>query len=158
MEREDKLFFLGLLSLIFSLFLFPFVAYLFPAVWLGWEYLIPDFVVDISLWIQTTFHITYLMAFHWFFRGVLFFAIFFGVVAYLIARHTTHLQRTLEAMHEEETSDTSNISDTSESERLENMKEGGKDSFKFFLKMVVIISLVFVVGNIMQWAISISQG
>jgi hypothetical protein len=152
MKLEDKLFFLGLLSLIFSLFLFPFVVYLFPAVWLGWDYLSPDFVVDISLWIQTTFNVTYAIAFHWFFRSVLFLAILFGVVAYLLARRTTHLQRTLEAMDKGETSD------TSESERLGSIKEGANDSFKFFLKMVVIISLVFVVGNIMQWAISISQG
>jgi hypothetical protein len=152
MAQEDKLFFLGLLSLIFSLFLFPFAVYLFPAVWLGWDYLSPDFVVDISLWIQTTFNLTYAMAFHWFFRSILFLAIFFGAVAYFLARRTTHLQRTLEAMEQGETPD------ASESEPLENIKEGASDSFKFFLKMVVIISLVFVVGNIMQWAISISQG
>ena len=34
MKREDVLFLLGLFSLVMSLFLVPFLAYLFPSIWL----------------------------------------------------------------------------------------------------------------------------
>ncbi len=146
MKREDQLFLLGLVSLLLSLFLFPFVVYLFPAVWLGWEYRIPDFVVNISLWIQLVFHTTYDKAFLWFFRLSFFSAIGFGVIAYKISHRISQLQAEINK-EEDEKALTFSM----------KVKESGSDSVIFFLKMVVIIGLVFVVSDMIQWAISFSS-
>ena len=145
MKREDRLFLLGLLSLIVSLFLFPFVVYLFPAVWLGWEYRVPEFVLNTSLWLQLTFHTTYDLAFLWFFRITFFAAIGFGVIAYLISRRITKLQTEINKEEDKEAVTFSM-----------KAKEGSRDSVLFFLKMVVIIGLVFIVSDMIQWAISFS--
>ncbi|MDF1678516.1 MAG: hypothetical protein P1U32_07475 [Legionellaceae bacterium] len=148
MKQDDKMFLLGLLSLLCSLFLFPFAAYLFPAVWLGWEYQLPGFVVDTSIWIQTVFDTNYTVAFRWFFRMIFVLAIGFGVAAYLIAHHISQMQaaeeKNKEMMEEEVRPKLST-----------KAKQTSKESFRFFLKMVVIISLVFIVASMIQWAISL---
>lgn len=185
MKQEDRLFLLGLMSLICSLFLFPFVAYLFPVVWLGWEYRIPHFVLDASLWIQTTFHTTYAVAFRWFFRLSFFAAIIFGVVAYLISHHISKLQEINELLqengeHEKETKETKTeevlaaevpaeevpaekaFAEEAQAQKKTSVKistrakQNSKESVLFFLKMVVIITLVFIVSDMIQWAISFS--
>jgi len=92
MKKEDKLFFLGLFSLTLSLFLTPFGIYLLPAAWLGWQYSVPDFVLNLTLWMQVTFHTTY----GWAFVSVarLFFlpGLFFGSVTYLISRRVSQMK------------------------------------------------------------------
>ncbi len=148
MKHEDRLFLLGLVSLICSLFLFPFVAYLFPAVWLGWEYRMPDFVLNASLWIESTFHITYALAFLWFFRFVFLGAVIFGVIAYMISHHISQLEFENDST-EEDIQLTSKIS--------VKAKQSSKEGVLFFLKMVVIITLVFIVSDVIQWAISLSS-
>ncbi len=145
MKEEDKLFWVGLVSLVFSLFLFPFVVYLFPAVWLGWEYRIPGFVVDMTLWMQGFFHTSYAHAFLWFFRLTFFLAILFGVLAYWAAHTLTKLQAMI---NKEEDHESLTLS--------MKAKESSRESVLFFLKMVVIIGLVFVVSDMIQWAISFS--
>ncbi|MDX2346110.1 MAG: hypothetical protein QNK11_04485 [Legionella sp.] len=147
MKREDQLFLVGLVSLIFSLFLFPFVAYLFPAVWLGWEYRIPGFVLDAALWLEVTFHTTYVLAFKWFFRLTFLAAVFFGGIAYLISRHISKLQTEGHLTAQEE----KNVSKLST-----KAKQNSKEAVLFFLKMVVILALVFIVADVIQWAISFS--
>ncbi len=151
MKYDDKMFFIGLLSLLCSLFLFPFAVYLFPAVWLGWEYQVPSFVVDTSIWIQTAFDVSYIVGFRWFFRIILVLAVGFGVVAYLIAHHISQMQAAEEKNKE-----------MMEGKREEvrpklstKAKQTSKESFRFFLKMVVIISLVFIVSDMIQWAVSL---
>jgi hypothetical protein len=145
MKREDRLFLLGLVSLILSLFLFPFVVYLFPAIWLGWEYSIPEFFQEALLWFEVTFHTTYDLAFLWLFRLTFFAAVVFGVIAYLISHHITKLQAEINKEEDEEALTFAM-----------KAKEGSRESVLFFLKMVVIIGLVFVVSDMIQWAISFS--
>ena len=139
MKREDRLFLMGLVALVCSLFLFPFVAYLFPAVWLGWKYSMPNFVLDTTLWIEVTFNTTYTMA--------LLAAVFFGVTAYLIAHHMSQLQAKLDS-----TEEAPQMARSVSTQAKQNSKEG----VLFFLKMVVIIALVFIVSDVIQWAISFS--
>ncbi len=147
MKREDQLFFIGLLSLLISLFLFPFVAYLFPVVWLGFEYRMPDFVLDIVLWIEGAFHLNYSLALRWFFRCIFLAAALFGFVAYRIAHHISVLQAEAD-LTETEMKAVEKIS--------VKAKQSSKESVRFFLKMVVILSLVFIVSDVIQWAISLS--
>lgn len=147
MKREDQLFLVGLVSLILSLFLFPYLAYLFPAVWLGWEYHIPSFTVDATLWIQTTFHTSYFIAFHWFFRCIMVLAVLFGAIAYFASHHISRLQLNADKLQQDARART---------KLSEKAKRGSKESVIFFLKMVFIITLVFIVADIIQWAISVT--
>ncbi|MCH9762730.1 MAG: hypothetical protein K0U24_00620 [Gammaproteobacteria bacterium] len=161
MKREDQLFFLGLVSLVLSLFLFPFGAYLFPAVWLGWEYHIPSFVLHASAWIQATFNMPYLDAFRWFFRLTFVFGILFAVIAYFISHHITKLKTEAEAeaerlehaeYEEHAAPDDLNIEITRDISG--KPQESTKDTVLFFIKMVVILTLVFIVSDMIEWAIS----
>jgi hypothetical protein len=124
------------------------VAYLFPAVWLGWEYRMPDFVLNASLWIESTFHLTYALAFLWFFRLVFLSAVMFGAIAYMISHHISKLQAETD-LTEEEIKSTSTVSIKA--------KQSSKEGVLFFLKMVVIMTLVFIVSDVIQWAISLSS-
>lgn len=147
MKQEDRLFILGLISLVFSFFLLPFALYLFPAVWLGWEYRVPDFVVNGSLWLQVMFHTSYAKGFLWFFRFTFLLAVFFGVVAYLISKHISKLQAEVDGEAADEISQ-------SLSSRA---KREGSDALGFIFKLAFIIMLVFIGAYMIQWAISLTQ-
>ena len=144
MKRDEQLFFIGLVALVLSLFLFPFVAYLFPAVWLGWEYKLPDFVLNSALWIESTFHTTYAMGLEWFFRLTFLAAVFFGVIAYFMAHHIS--QKKPDDVEEAESRTVIKIS--------QKTKSNSKETVLLFLKMAVILMLVFIVSDVIQWAIS----
>lgn len=141
MKQEDVLFFVGLFTLAICLFCFPFALYLLPMAWFGWEYYVPGFVVDIALWNQVYFNITYELAFLWFARCILFIAIISGAIAYWISHKLSLLE------HEEsEQKSGFYIS--------RKIKTSSRDAVVFIVKMVGIISLVFLVANMIQWAIS----
>jgi hypothetical protein len=151
MKHEDRLFILGLMSLICSLFLFPFVAYLFPAVWLDWKYHMPEFVIDTVLLLQDTFQITYALALRWVLRLSFLSAIIFGVIAYVISHRISQLQQ-----EENESIGTQAI--MRKPSRIEKLKkQNNQESVLFFLKLVVIFMLVFIVSDMIQWAISFSS-
>lgn len=148
MGREDKFFLLGLLSLTFSFFLFPFAAYLFPAVWLGWEYKIPTFVVDIVLWMQVFFNTSYPFAFLWFFRITVLLALAFGGCAYFISRHITKIEEAIRHQRDHE--------EVEVKKPLMNINQEKRESLFFFLKMVAMISFIFMISMAIQWAISLT--
>lgn len=151
MKHEDRLFILGLVSLIFSLFLFPFVAYLFPAVWLDWQYHMPDFVLNMTLLLQDTFHIAYALALRWILRLSFLAAVFFGVIAYIISHRINRLQQAADEAIETETI----LPKPSKIAKFR--KQNNQESVLFFLKLVVIFMLVFIVSDVIQWAISFSS-
>jgi len=149
MKKEDKLFFLGLFSLTLSLFLTPFGIYLLPAAWLGWQYSVPDFVLNLTLWMQVTFHTTY----GWAFVSVarLFFlpGLFFGAVTYLISRRVSQMK--LEA---EESVDEREVEDMIAHKSAEKTHEETKDSLILLLKITGIAAFIFIFVNGMQMLIS----
>lgn len=149
MKKDDKLFFWGLFALTVSLFLVPFGFYLLPAAWFGWEYSVPEFILNFTLWLQVTFHTTYSWAFVWVARLIFLPGIFFGIVAYLISRRLDKMK--LETEHKTEMS--------TEEEELaykttEKLKEETKDSLMLLLKIAGIAALIFVIANAMQMVIS----
>ena len=64
--------------LLLSLFLLPCAFYLFPMAWLGWEYNVPHFLVNFTVWIESTFNITYKLAFLWLIRLIFISSIIFS--------------------------------------------------------------------------------
>jgi|TARA_R110002126_G_scaffold291755_1_gene456913 hypothetical protein len=149
MKKEDKLFFLGLFSLTFSLFLTPFGFYLMPAAWFGWQYTVPDFVLNLILWTQVTFNTTY----GWAFISVarLFFlpGLFFGATAYLISRRLNKMKlEAEEGVHEPE------LEDVIAHESAEKTHEETKDSLILLLKITGIAAFIFVLVNGMQMLIA----
>jgi membrane protein insertase Oxa1/YidC/SpoIIIJ len=149
MKQEDKLFFLGLFTLVLSLFLIPFGFYLLPAAWLGWQYEIPNFILNFTLWMQVTFHTTYGWAFVWVARLIFLPGIFFGVVAYLIARRLNKLK--LEA---EEVIEVSNEDEVQTHKETQKIQKETQDSLMLLLKIAGIAALIFIVANAVQMVIS----
>jgi len=149
MKKEDKLFFLGLFALIVSLFLVPFGFYLLPAAWFGWEYSIPEFILNFTLWMQVTFHTTYSWAFVRVARLIFLPGIVFGIVAYLISRRLSKMKLEKEEenrLSEEEIA----LSHKSAEERTKETQ----DSLMLLLKIVGIAILIFIVVNAIQMVLS----
>lgn len=151
MKKEDKLFFLGLFSLTLSLFLIPFGLYLMPAAWLGWQYSVPDFVFDLILWTQVTFHTTYGWAFVSVARLFVLPGVFFGAVAYLISRRSSKIK-----LQEENSVDERVLEDAAAHQAAEKMHEETKDSLILLLKITGIAVFIFVFVNAMQMLISVT--
>lgn len=151
MKKEDKLFFLGLLTLTLSLFLIPFGFYLLPAAWFGWQYSVPEFILNFTLWMQVTFHTTYGWAFVWVARLIFLPGIFFGIVAYSIAHRLNKMKLEVDehahmSVEEEELA----------YKTSEKLKEETKDSLMLLLKIAGIAALIFVIANAMQMVISVT--
>jgi membrane protein insertase Oxa1/YidC/SpoIIIJ len=151
MKKEDKLFFLGLLTLTLSLFLIPFGFYLLPAAWFGWQYSIPEFILNFTLWMQVTFHTTYGWAFVWVARLIFLPGIFFGIVAYSISRRLNKMKLEVEE-HTEMSAEEEELAHKAS----EKLKEETKDSLMLMLKIAGIAALIFVIANAMQMVISVT--
>lgn len=152
MHKEDKLFFWGLFTLTLSLFLIPFGFYLLPAAWLGWQYSIPEFILNFTLWMQTTFHTTYGWAFVWVARLIFLPGIFFGVVAYSISRRLNKMKLESEGEIEENEEEEEVLTHKAS----EELNKETKDSLMLLLKIAGIAALVFVVANAIQMVISVA--
>ena len=152
MKKEDILFLWGLFTLALSLFLVPFGFYLLPAAWLGWQYSIPEFILNITLWMQVTFHTTYGWAFIWVARFIFLPGIFFGIVAYLISRRLNKMK-----LEVEEAAETSTEEDElAHKKATAELKKGTQDSLMLLLKIAGIAALIFAIANAIQMVISVA--
>ena len=146
MDREDKFFLLSLLSLAVSLFLFPLALYLLPQVWLGWVYHTPDFTTTFSEYIQISLGITQEAA-QWVVVNILFIiGVIFACVAYYAGRQVRldHKKRP-----RQESVDEAKV-------RLRQTKQGLRELMSLFVKIAVIVFLVMIISNIMQWAMAVA--
>lgn len=146
MERNDKFFLLSLVSLAASLFLFPLALYLLPQAWLGWNYHIPDFLLNFNDYLQASFGLTHEKA-SWAIFYLLFLSgLIFSGLAYYAAIHTRiDVKKSLP--HES----------TNEAEvRLKQAKQNNREIFVLVIKIFFISLLVFSMAEIVQWAISVS--
>ncbi|MDF1827622.1 MAG: hypothetical protein P1U39_05035 [Legionellaceae bacterium] len=149
MKKEDRLFFGGLFSLTLSLFLLPFGLYLMPAAWLGLQYSVPDFILNLILWMQVTFHTTYGWAFVSVARLFVLPGFFFGVVTYLISRRFNKIKLERELGVEKQESD-----DTVPHQASEKMNDDIKSSLILLLKIISIAAFIFILMNAMQLLIA----
>lgn len=146
MDREDKFFLLSLLSLAVSLFLFPLALYLLPQVWLGWIYHTPDFTGALSEYFQSSFGVTQEAA-QWVVINLLFiFGIVSATVAYYAARQVRidHKKRPgHEAVDEAVV-------------RLKQTKHGLREVMTLLVKIAIIVFIVVIISNIMQWGMTVA--
>lgn len=148
MKQDDKLFIIGLTALVLSLFLFPFALYLFPMAWLGWQYTVPSFVIDFTIFLEVLFSISYKMAFIWVMRVLFLLSVICGVTAYYISKRLgadAHVE--MKAIQQAR----------SESDLFpQRVKQSSRESVVLFIKLVFFASIVFLVARVMLWAISIT--
>lgn len=150
MKKEDKLFFWGIFTVTLSFFLVPLALYLFPAAWFGWEYTVPQFIINLTLWIQVTFHITYRWAFLKVMRLIFLVGFLFGIIAYAIAHRLGKMK--IEA---EEHINMSAEEKAEAYKKAEQKRKETSDSLILLLKIAAIASLVFFFANIMHIIISV---
>lgn len=146
MGREDKFFLLSLLSLAVSLFLFPMAIYLLPQVWLGWIYHTPDFVLSFSDYIQTVFGVTQENA-QWALVYVLLGlgSIFAGIAYYSARQVRVDHKKSLPHEHVNEAR-----------LRLNRAKKNRREMIFLALKLTVIVGLVVIISQVVQWAMTVS--
>lgn len=147
-ERNERFFFLGLVSLALSLFLFPLAIYLLPQVWFGWNYRIPSFILSLNAYLQDSYGmedsvVSWLIFYVIFGLGVL-----FAVLAYFAV---THFRVDIRKPMAEES-----IEEVKQ--RLKYNRKHQQNTMLLIIKLILIFLLVFVIGQIMQWAISVSPG
>lgn len=145
MDREDKFFLISLFSLALSLFLFPLALYLLPQVWLGWMYHTPDFAASFSNYFQASWGVTQEAA-RWIVINIFFVCgALCASVAYYAARQVRidHRKRPAhEAVDEAEV-------------RLKRAKPGLRELMSLFVKLAVIVFLVVIVSNLVQFSVGV---
>ena len=141
-KKNHALFFVAMISLLFSLGLLFFSAYLFPYLVLGWVYHVPQFIFDWHEWFITDFGVSAIKVPRLIFLIFLTPALLFGVVAYFSSNQIEN------HIFEKE---------ISEQQKPTRVFRGRKESLRFFLKILALLGLVFVVVAIgLQWILSIS--
>ncbi len=146
MDREDKFFVLSLLSLAVSLFLFPLALYLLPQAWLGWVYHMPDFITAFSEYVQLSWGVSEDGAL-WVVVSILFFwGVIFSFIAYYAARQV-RVDHKKKVPHE---------SVNEAGVRLKQAKQNRRAILSSLVKLAVIIFMVFVISDIMQWAMAVA--
>jgi hypothetical protein len=146
MERNDKFFLLGLVSLAASLFFFPLAIYLFPQAYFGWTYHIPNFLSNFNVYLQDVFGMTLRSASWTVFYIVFLTAVVFANIAYLSAVRTRHdIKRIIPYEHVDEAV-----------VRLKQANQNRRETIFLVIKLFFIMMLVFSVAKIVQWVVTIS--
>jgi hypothetical protein len=141
MDREDKFFFLSLISLAVSLFLFPLALYLLPKVWLGWVYHTPDFTVMFGEYFQASWGMPQETA-QWLVVNIFF---VLGAISAWVAYYAARQVRIDHKKHlPQEKVDEAQV-------RLKQTKQGLREIMLLLVKLAVIVFLVVIISNIVQW-------
>ena len=141
-KQHHVLFFVAMFSLVLSLGLIFFSAYLFPYLVLGWVYNVPQFIFDWHEWFITDFGVSPIKVPRLIFLIFLTPALLFAVIAYFSSNQIEN------HIFEKEIGEQQNST---------RMFRGRKESLRFFLKILALLGLVFVVVAIgLQWILSIS--
>lgn len=145
MKKNDRYFIVSLFSLAVSLFLLPLLLYLLPGVWLGWNYHTPEFIINGNDWLQDNLGLSEQGA-SWWELGVLFLSsLVFSGLAYW---SSTQFHEDIKPMV--------NSLLTDDDERVKPLKQDRRELFFLVIKIVLIMMLVYLVANMMQWAIAVS--
>jgi hypothetical protein len=146
MERNDKFFLLGLVSLAVSLFLFPLAIYILPQAYFGWTYHIPDFISNFNEYLQDAFGMTRRSASWTVFYSIFLMAIVFANIAYFAAMRTRHdIKKSIP--HE-------NVDEAVV--RLRQANQNRRETIFLVVKLVLIMVLVFSIAEIVQWVVAMS--
>ena len=145
MKKNDRYFIVSLFSLAVSLFLLPLSLYLLPGVWFGWSYHIPAFIINGSSWLQDNFGLSEPIASWWMLGGLFVASLVFAGLAYLSS-----------TQFHEEIKPTANPLLKDEDERVKPLKQDRRELVFLVIKIVLIMMLVYLIAEMMQWAIAVS--
>lgn len=82
-RTNNKLYSLGIVSLLLSLSLFAFSFYILPNLLFGWKYDTPEFIMHFREWLQWNYHLSEIAAARLTLASFFLLAIIFGVIAYI---------------------------------------------------------------------------
>ena len=143
MENNDKYFILGLVSLAVTLFLLPLALYILPAVWFGWTYHLPDFILSWSNGIQTSFGLAEKSAAWWLFGTMFIVSLLFAFLAYFT---TTRVNIKPKVVYQ-----------SGENDRTKkSAKYDPRETVFLVIKIIVIVGLVFFIAEMMQWVMALT--
>lgn len=81
-QQNEKVFVIGLLSLVTSLSLFALTFYVMPNLLFGWQFSIPGFIISVVEWLQYAYSFTSKGASTFVFSIIFLLALLFAVIAY----------------------------------------------------------------------------
>lgn len=143
MKQDDQYFFVGLVSFVFALFLIPFAVYLFLAALLEWNYPLPDFVIQLNLWIQVHFALEFRDALWWIVRLFAFPGFFFSALAFFSARRVARNVQINQYLRENE--DQGSI--------LKSKKER-REFYTLLFKTIFLFMIVFLTLRVIEGVIT----
>ncbi|OGV46453.1 MAG: hypothetical protein A3F46_07730 [Legionellales bacterium RIFCSPHIGHO2_12_FULL_42_9] len=146
MGKDDKYFIVGLLSLALSLFLMPLSLFLLPQACFGWNYHIPDFVINWNNWLQDAFALSEQDAEWWVVGGLFVLSLVFaGIAYYTSTRPQYQIKPKLTSEHL-----------PMDNHHLKPVRQDRRETVFLVIKIVVIMMLVYLIAQLMQWAIAVS--
>jgi len=144
--QNDVYFILSLICLGLSVFFLPLTMYLFPAACFGWVYHLPNFAYSLHDWFQAVLGIdensaSWVVVYLFF----LLFVLFSGCTYYFSVKAKEGLkQASTVALGDEHAL------------RSFRDKQERRETLLLVIKMILIISLVFVIAELVHYAISIT--
>ena len=144
MDKNDKYFLVGLISLAITLFLLPFACYLLPSVLFGWTYHIPDFVFAWTDTLQDMFSLNSQQA-SWAVWGIFFVsAAFFAVIAYVTSTKIKDEKPKI------------SVRLSTDADEVMPVKKDTRENLFLAIKIIAIIVLMFLLAQGLQWVMSSS--
>lgn len=135
-NKYDRLYFFGMLFLLLSITLFGFSFYIFFHLVLGWHYEIPEFIPTWQRWFYAKLPFTDSKI------NLIIFGIFFvsAAIAGFIANKISHKVEDLEEPF-------------TKPEPILPEKQNSSEGFDFFLKILLLILVVFASTMVFEWLI-----
>ena len=136
--KSEKLFILGLVSLILGFSLLIFSLYLAPNILFGWHYSIPEFYMNWSNWMQYTFNYSDEIASKMLLLVFFISSIVLVLIAYVISNI---MDKQLQ------------VPETVENLKPKKDKKISHEGLDLGLKLFFIIILVFILAAVFEWVI-----
>ena len=152
MKQEDVMYVVGLMLLAMGMLLLPLSLYILPAVWLDWVYHLPDFILSFKDYLVDHFNLTEKSSF-----GLIFY-IFFGFSILFLAI-AIYLSYCIDVMLASPAVKKPEPLPEIEQSSLNVVKKTHKDrreSMLLMVKLLLIMVLVFMIADMMQWAVTFS--
>ena len=149
MKQEDVMYVVGLMLLAMGMLMLPMSLYILSSVCLNWTYHLPDFILSLKDYLVDHFNLTEISSF-W-----LIFYIFFGF-AVLFLTSAIYLSYCIDLMLASPA--VKKPEPLQEIERsmhvVKKTLKDRRESLLLVVKLTFIIFLVFMIANMMQWAVT----
>lgn len=139
-RTNNKLYIIGILSLLLSLSLLAFSLYILPHLLFGWRYDTPEFLMTLRTWLETSYNFTEVGAARFALTLFFLFTILFGIIAYITSN------RVDDEIYEEE------LEEGQPTQPITQRKDVS-ESISFSLKVFFIVMVVILVAILFELAL-----